>query len=197
MSLRFSPTDIAGVVLIEPPVFRDERGFFLETFRADKYGGAGIPTTFVQDNQSSSVRNTLRGLHLQWRHPQGKLVRVIRGAIWDVAVDIRRDSPTFGRWTAATLSADNFHQLYVPPGCAHGFCVLSDVADVEYKCTALYDPTGEAGVAYNDPELAIPWPVADPILSPRDQRHGTLRELVERLTSGDLAPSALDVREQH
>lgn len=196
MSLRFSPTDIAGVVLIEPQVFRDERGFFLETFRADKYGEAGIPTTFVQDNHSSSVKNTLRGLHLQWRRPQGKLVRVIRGEIWDVAVDVRRDSPTFGRWTAATLSANNFQQLYVPPGCAHGFCVLSDVADVEYKCTALYDPSGEAGVIYDDPALAIPWPVAEPILSPRDQRHGTLRELIDRLTSGDLAPSAVETRER-
>jgi len=196
MSLRFTPTDLAGVILIEPQVFRDERGFFLETFRADKYGEAGIPTTFVQDNHSSSVKGTLRGLHLQWRRPQGKLVRVIRGEIWDVAVDIRRDSPTFGRWTAATLSAENFHQLYVPPGCAHGFCVLSDVADVEYKCTALYDPSGEAGVAYNDPALAIPWPVTEPILSPRDQRHGTLRELIDRMTSGDLAHSPVEVRER-
>jgi len=196
MSLRFTPTDLAGVILIEPQVFRDDRGFFLETFRADKYGDAGIPTTFVQDNHSSSVKGTLRGLHLQWRRPQGKLVRVIRGEIWDVAVDIRRDSPTFGRWTAATLSAENFHQLYVPPGCAHGFCVLSDVADVEYKCTALYDPSGEAGVAYNDPALAIPWPVTEPILSPRDQRHGTLRELIDRMTSGDLAHSPVEVRER-
>ena len=196
MSLRFSPTDVAGVILIEPQVFRDERGFFLETFRADTYGAAGIPTTFVQDNHSSSVKNTLRGLHLQWRRPQGKLVRVIRGEIWDVALDVRRDSPTVGRWTAARLSAENFHQLYVPPGCAHGFCVLSDVADVEYKCTALYDPSGEAGVAYDDPALAIPWPVTEPILSPRDRDHGTLKELLERMTSGDLAHSPVEVRER-
>jgi dTDP-4-dehydrorhamnose 3,5-epimerase len=196
MSLRFLSTDIPGVIRIEPQVFRDDRGFFLETFRADKYGEAGIPTTFVQDNHSSSVKNTLRGLHLQWRMPQGKLVRVVRGEIWDVAVDLRRDSPAFGRWAAATLSADNFHQLYVPPGCAHGFCVLSDIADVEYKCTAFYDPAGEAGIAYDDPELAIPWPVTVPILSSRDQRHGSLQDLLDRMNRGDLAPHAPEVLER-
>jgi dTDP-4-dehydrorhamnose 3,5-epimerase len=185
VSLRFLPTDVSGVMLIEPEVFRDGRGFFLETFHAAKYAAAGIPTGFVQDNHSSSVRNTLRGLHLQWRKPQGKLVRVVGGEIWDVAVDLRRDSRTFGRWAAASLSADNFRQLYVPPGCAHGFCVLSDVADVQYKCTELYDPQDEVGIAYNDPALAIPWPVTDPILSPRDQRHGTLQQLLERMGGSD------------
>lgn len=186
MSVRFLPTAIAGVVQIEPEVFRDARGFFLETFHAGKYEAGGIPTTFVQDNHSSSVKDTLRGLHLQWHHPQGKLVRVVRGEIWDVAVDVRRGSSTFGRWTAATLSADNFRQLYVPPGCAHGFCVLSDVAEVQYKCTELYDPQDEVGIAYNDPALAISWPVQDPILSPRDQRHGTLQQLLERVDRGGL-----------
>lgn len=185
MSLQFRETDLPGVILVEPQVFRDARGFFLETFHADKYAVAGIPTTFLQDNHSSSVRDTLRGLHLQWRRPQGKLVRVVRGEIWDVAVDLRRDLPTFGRWTAATLSAENFHQLYVPPGCAHGFCVLSDVAEVQYKCTELYDPDDEVGIAYNDPALAIPWPVSHPILSARDQRHGPLKALLERLDDGD------------
>ena len=184
MSLRFAPTDVPGVIVIEPEVFRDARGFFLETFHAEKYAAAGIPTLFVQDNHSSSVRNTLRGLHLQWHKPQGKLVRVIRGEIWDVAVDVRRDSTAYGRWAAASLSADNFRQFYVPPGCAHGFCVLSDVAEVQYKCTELYDPADEVGIAYNDPALAIPWPVTEPILSARDQRHGTLQQLLERLGGG-------------
>jgi len=186
MSLRFVPTAIAGVIQIEPEVFRDPRGFFLETFHAGKYAAGGIATAFVQDNHSSSVKDTLRGLHLQWHKPQGKLVRVVRGEIWDVAVDIRRDSATFGRWTAATLSADNFRQLYLPPGCAHGFCVLSDVAEVQYKCTELYDAKDEIGIAYNDPALAIPWPVKEPILSARDQRHGTLQQLLERADRGEL-----------
>ena len=142
----------------------------------------------MQDNHSSSVRNTLRGLHLQWHKPQGKLVRVIRGEIWDVAVDLRRDSTAYGRWAAASLSSDNFRQLYIPPGCAHGFCVLSDVAEVQYKCTELYDPADEVGIAYNDPALAIPWPVAEPLLSSRDQRHGTLQQLLERLGGGGESP---------
>jgi len=187
MSLQFHETDLPGVILIEPQVFRDSRGFFLETFHADKYAVAGIPTTFLQDNHSSSVKDTLRGLHMQWRKPQGKLVRVVRGEIWDVAVDLRRDLPTFGRWTAATLSAENFHQLYVPPGCAHGFCVLSDVAEVQYKCTELYDPSDEVGLAYNDPALAIAWPVTSPLLSARDQGHDTLKALLDRLDGGDVA----------
>ena len=190
MSLRFLPTSIAGVIQIEPEVFRDSRGFFLETFHAKKYAAGGIPTTFVQDNHSSSVRGTLRGLHLQWHKPQGKLVRVVRGEIWDVAVDLRRRSSTFGQWTAATLSADNFRQLYLPPGCAHGFCVLSEVAEVQYKCTELYDPEDEVGIVYNDPTLAISWPVNAPILSARDQQHGTLQQLLERVERGDLSTRA-------
>ena len=133
--MRFVDTEIAGVTVVEPDIHRDARGFFLETFHAAKYAAAGIPSTFLQDNHSSSARGTLRGLHMQILRPQGKLVRVIAGEIWDVALDVRHDSPTFMRWTAATLSAENFRQLYVPPGCAHGFCVTSDVAEVQYKCT--------------------------------------------------------------
>ncbi|HTM04520.1 MAG TPA: dTDP-4-dehydrorhamnose 3,5-epimerase [Vicinamibacterales bacterium] len=193
MSLRFSETDLPGVILIEPQVFRDARGFFLETFHAGKYAAAGIPTKFLQDNQSSSVKNTLRGLHLQWRKPQGKLVRVVRGEVWDVAVDLRRDLPTFGRWTAVMLSANNFHQLYIPPGCAHGFCVLSNVAEVEYKCTEFYDPADEVGIAYDDPELAIPWPVQAPLLSVRDQHHPTLRELLEKQGERGVAPPGASI----
>jgi dTDP-4-dehydrorhamnose 3,5-epimerase len=156
-------------------------------FTRRKYAQAGIPSAFVQDNHSSSVQNTLRGLHLQIRKPQGKLVRVVEGEIWDVAVDLRRGSPTFGKWAAETLSAENFHQLYVPAGCAHGFCVLSPRTQVHYKCTELYDPADEIGIAYDDPELAIPWPVENPILSDRDRRHPHLCDVIERLPARDRA----------
>ena len=179
--MRFSETGIPGVILVEPDVYRDPRGYFLETFHAAKYAEAGIPANFVQDNQSVSMRNTLRGLHMQVRTPQGKLVRAVEGEIWDVAVDLRPDSATFGRWTAATLTGDNFHQLYVPPGCAHGFCVLSDRAQVQYKVTELYDPKDEMGIAYNDPELSIAWPVTEPLLSDRDKQHDTLAKVAERI----------------
>ena len=167
---------VPGVVIVAPRVFQDARGFFVETYHAERYAAAGIAGPFVQDNHSRSVQGTLRGLHFQWRRPQGKLVRVIEGEIYDVAVDIRPDSPTFGRWAAARLSADNFLQMFVPAGFAHGFVVTSEVAQVEYKCTDLYDPEGEGGLAWDDPELAIPWPVTTPILSARDQKHTTLRE---------------------
>ena len=188
--MRFTSTDIAGVVLVDPDVYRDERGYFLETFHAAKYAQAGIPATFVQDNHSSSVRHTLRGLHLQLRKPQGKLVRVTEGQIWDVAVDVRPGSPTFGRWTAATLSADNFRQFYIPPGCAHGFCVLSETAQVQYKCTTLYDPADEIGIAYDDPALAIAWPVAQPILSPRDRAFRRLADVVPHLARLETADAS-------
>ncbi|MCX8073791.1 MAG: dTDP-4-dehydrorhamnose 3,5-epimerase [Candidatus Binatia bacterium] len=179
--MRLVETELPGVVIVEPEVHRDERGFFLETFHGEKYAKHGLPRVFVQDNHSRSVRGTVRGLHAQLRRPQGKLVRVIAGAVWDVAVDIRRGSPWFGRWTAVTLSAENFRQLYVPPGFAHGFCVLSDAAEVEYKCTDYYDPEGELRLAWNDPELAIPWPVRDPVLSEKDRTARPLRELAEVL----------------
>jgi dTDP-4-dehydrorhamnose 3,5-epimerase len=178
--MKFSETAVAGVILIEPDVYRDARGFFLETFHAGKYGGAGIPTQFVQDNHSASVANTLRGLHMQLRRPQGKLVRAVEGEIWDVAVDVRRGSPTYGRWTGELLSATNFKQLYVPPGCAHGFCVLSPTAQVEYKCTELYDPSDELGIAWDDLSLAIAWPVRHPILSDRDKGHRRFEDLEDR-----------------
>ena len=177
--MQFSETKIPGVIVIQPDVHRDSRGFFLETFQARRYSAGGIPGPFVQDNHSSSVYRTLRGLHMQITKPQGKLVRVIQGTIWDVAVDLRDDSLSFGTWVGETLSADDFRQLYVPPGCAHGFCVLSEVAQVEYKCTELYDPADELGIAYNDPDLAISWPVLDPILSERDKRHQTLARALQ------------------
>lgn len=178
---RFSETVIPGVVVVEPNVFRDARGYFLETFHAEKDAAAGIPFAFVQDNHSHSVRHTLRGLHMQLRKPQGKLVRVVEGEIWDVAVDLRPDSPTLMQWTAEILSADNFKQMYVPPGCAHGFCVTSEVAQVQYKCTELYDPADEIGIAWDDPAIAIPWPVNEPLLSERDRRHRPLREVLNQL----------------
>jgi dTDP-4-dehydrorhamnose 3,5-epimerase len=179
--MRSVPATIPGVVIIEPDVYRDPRGFFLETYHLDKYQAAGIPGPFVQDNHSRSARGTLRGLHLQIRHPQGKLVRVIEGEIFDVAVDVRRGSPTFGRWTGVTLSAENFRQCYLPPGFAHGFAVVSPVAQVEYKCTAIYDPKGELGIAWNDPAIGIEWPIADPLLSDRDARHPPLASVLEQL----------------
>lgn len=175
--MRVIETELPGVVVIEPEVHKDERGFFLETFHGERYRRHGLPEVFVQDNHSRSVRGTLRGLHAQLRRPQGKLVRVVAGEVWDVAVDIRVGSPTFRKWVAVVLSAGNFRELYVPPGFAHGFCVLSEVAEVEYKCTDYYDPEGELRLAWNDPELAIPWPVRDPILSAKDRAARTLREL--------------------
>jgi dTDP-4-dehydrorhamnose 3,5-epimerase len=190
--MRFADTDIPGVTVIEPDVHRDERGFFLETYHARKYAAHGLSVAFVQDNHSSSVKNTLRGLHMQHRNPQGKLVRAVIGSIWDVAVDLRPGSPTFGRWTAVELTADNFRQLYIPPGCAHGFCVTSEHAAVEYKCTTVYDPAAEIGIAYDDPQLAIRWPLANPILSPRDRHNPSLASVFEAITAhaaADLVPS--------
>lgn len=160
---------------------RDGRGFLLETYHAEKYREAGIDRPFVQDNHSKSVGRTIRGLHVQVRRPQAKLVRVIEGEIFDVAVDLRRGSPTFGRWVGAVLSAANFLQCYIPEGFAHGFCVVSKEAQVEYKSTALYDPLGEIGIAWNDPSIGIAWPEAHPILSPRDRNHPSLASQMERL----------------
>ena len=180
--MRVIPTDLPGVLLIEPDVYRDARGFFLETYHAEKYRAHGIVGPFVQDNRSHSVRGTLRGLHLQVSHPQAKLVHVVEGEIYDVAVDVRRGSPTFGRFVGVTLSAQGFRQCYVPPGFAHGFSVMSAVAEVEYKCTDLYDPAGEIGIAWDDPALAIPWPVKHPLLSDRDLHHRQrLADLTDRL----------------
>jgi dTDP-4-dehydrorhamnose 3,5-epimerase len=168
-----TPTEtLPDVLVIEPRVFRDDRGFFVETYHAPRYRAAGVDAVFVQDNHSRSVRGTLRGLHWQTApHPQAKLIRVLDGEILDVAVDIRAGSPTFGRWASVTLSADNFRQLFIPVGFAHGFLVLSDRADIEYKCTDIYDPASERGLMWNDAELAIAWPTATPVLSARDQGH--------------------------
>jgi dTDP-4-dehydrorhamnose 3,5-epimerase len=179
--MRLLNTDLPGVLLIEPDVFRDARGHFLETFHERKYREAGIPHSFVQDNQSRSARGTLRGLHGQLRHPQGKLIRALQGEIFDVAVDIRPGSPTFGKWTGAKLSADDFRQMFVPPGFAHGFCVLSDFAEVAYKCTDFYDRSDEIGLLWNDPAVGIAWPIRDPLLSDKDAALPTLSELRTRI----------------
>ena len=179
--MKFLETDLPGVLIVEPDVFRDPRGFFLETFHAARYRDGGIPYDFVQDNHSKSVRGTLRGLHAQRRRPQGKLVRVAQGEIFDVAVDIRPGSPTFGKWTGAKLSADDFRQMFIPPGFAHGFCVLSDVAEVAYKCTDFYDRSDEIGLRWNDPAVGIAWPIRDPLLSDKDAALPTLAELRPRL----------------
>ena len=160
-------------------MFRDARGFFLETFHARKYREGGIPYHFVQDNHSRSLRGTLRGLHAQRLRPQGKLVRAIRGEIFDVAVDIRKGSPTFGKWMGATLSAENFLQIFVPPGFAHGFCVLSEMAKVEYKCTDFYDGADEIGLLWNS--AGIDWPLKDPLLSAKDAALPRLDELRKTL----------------
>jgi dTDP-4-dehydrorhamnose 3,5-epimerase len=180
-SMRFVRTEIPEVLIVEPDVFQDPRGFFLETYHAEKYRDGGITGPFVQDNHSRSVGRTLRGLHLQLRRPQGKLVRAVEGEIYDVAVDVRPGSPTFGRWVGVTLTAESFRQCYIPPGFAHGFCVVSAFAQVEYKCTDLYNPADEIGIAWNDAALGITWPISDPILSARDQGHRPLAEVEARL----------------
>jgi dTDP-4-dehydrorhamnose 3,5-epimerase len=166
--VKVSETELPGVLLLEPRRFGDDRGFFMELFHEQRYAEAGIAGPFVQDNFSRSAKGILRGLHFQQPHAQGKLVQVFAGAVYDVAVDIRRGSPTFGGWVGVELSADNRRQLWVPPGFAHGFCVLSESADFHYKCTDFYSPTSEHGIAWNDPDLGIPWPVKSPLLSPKD-----------------------------
>ncbi len=183
--MKVIPTALPGVLEIEPIVHHDARGFFLETYRADRYRQAGIDVTFVQSNHSRSVKGTLRGLHWQDPpHAQAKLIRVVVGEVFDVAVDVRPASPTFGRWVGVTVSAANFRQLFIPTGFAHGFCVLSDVAELEYQCSDVYDATSERGVRWNDPDLAIEWPVASPIISERDRNHPAFAEL-KRQSSRD------------
>jgi len=179
--LKLLPTPLPGVLLVEPRVFRDERGFFLEVWNASRFASQGLDVAFVQDNHSLSHQGTLRGLHVQLPNSQGKLIRCTEGAIFDVAVDIRRDSPTFARWFGLELSAENFRQLWVPPDFAHGFCVLSGRAQVEYKCTTFYDPAAEIAIAWDDPAIGVSWPIASPFLSPRDRTALRLEDLVDRL----------------
>jgi dTDP-4-dehydrorhamnose 3,5-epimerase len=180
--VRVVPTELPEVLIIEPDVHRDGRGFFVETYQSERYRALGIAGPFLQDNHSRSSAGTIRGLHLQVRRPQAKLIRVIEGEIFDVAVDVRRGSPTFGRWVGITLTADAFNQSYVPEGFAHGFAVLSPIAQVEYKCTNLYDPGGEIGLRWDDPAFGIQWPLDQPpVLSDRDMRHPSLAAQTDRL----------------
>ena len=187
--MRVTETALPGVFLIEPTVHRDARGFFLETYHVEKFREQGITETFVQDNHSSSRGGTLRGLHLQLRHPQAKLIRVIEGEIYDVAVDVRRGSPTFGAWVGVNLSAAGFEQCFIPKGFAHGFCVLSEIAQVEYKCSDIHDPASELGIAWNDPAIGIRWPVSNPLLSDRDRKHLPLAQVMDRLPVFDRSTS--------
>jgi len=171
-------TKLKDCVIIEPEVFSDDRGFFLETFQVERYAYlAGITLPFVQDNYSCSSKGVLRGLHFQKTKPQGKLVRVVRGEVYDVALDIRTDSPTYGKWEAVILSEDNKTQFWVPPGFAHGFVVLTETADFEYKCTDYYDPSDEVSILWNDPDLNIPWPIDNPKLSDKDTNALSLADL--------------------
>jgi dTDP-4-dehydrorhamnose 3,5-epimerase len=177
--MRFLPTDLPGVVLVEPQVYGDERGFFMEIYRLERFAEAGIDLPFVQDNHSASSRGVLRGLHYQQPHPQGKLLRCIAGSIFDVAVDIRRGSPTFGRWVGYDLTAENRRQLWIPPGFAHGFCVTSERAEVVYKCTEVWRQEFDRSIRWDDPEIGIEWPVSNPILSQKDAAAPMLAEASE------------------
>ncbi len=171
-------TSLKGVLIIEPRVFKDSRGFFMETYNQNKYQKSGINRRFVQDNLSYSLRDTLRGLHFQIKHPQAKLVQVITGEIFDVAVDIRKGSPTFGKWTGVILSDQNKRQLFIPEGFAHGFCVLSETAHFLYKCSDFYAPDDEGGIIWSDPDIGIAWPVKNPVISEKDKRYQRLCELL-------------------
>jgi dTDP-4-dehydrorhamnose 3,5-epimerase len=179
--MRVLPTRLDGPVLLAPRVFGDERGFFLESWRVDDWAHEGVATEFVQDNHSRSRRGTLRGIHFQTSPGQGKLVRCARGEIFDVVVDLRRGSPTFGQWEGFTLDDAEHRQLWVPVGFGHGFCVVSETADVVYKCTSLYDPAAEAGIRYDDPRVGIEWPDVEPLLSERDRSAPALAEIAEDL----------------
>lgn len=175
--MRVIETSLPGVLIIEPRIFNDTRGFFLETWREERYRDLGIRHSFVQDNLSfSAVRGVLRGLHYQHPQAQGKLVTVIAGEVYDVAVDIRRGSPTFGQWTAVTLSGENHRQFWIPPGFAHGFCVTSATAYFMYKCTDVYNPATESGILWNDPDLNIAWPTFEVVLSEKDQDYPMLKD---------------------
>lgn len=175
--MQLKETGLAGLLLIEPKCFRDERGLFLESFQLSRYRSAGISDDFVQDNHSRSSKDVLRGLHFQVKRPQAQIVTVIRGRIFDVAVDLRQQSPTFGRWFGIELSDEGPRQIYMAPGFAHGFCVLSEFADLHYKVTRIYDHTDEGGLFWNDPEIGIHWPIEMPILSKRDSLYPALKDI--------------------
>ena len=187
MAETFETCDIPGLRIITPDRYTDARGWFTEAYHAQRYFENGIKDVFVQDCRSFSVKNVVRGLHFQLHRPQAKLVSVVRGTVWDVAVDIRWGSPTFTKWCAVELSAENRRQLYIPPGFAHGFCVLSDEAEFHYKCSEFFDPKDDRGLQWNEPAIGVAWPVKDPILSQKD----TLRIPFDRLTEADFPQVAL------
>lgn len=176
--MEIEKTPLEGVLLLKPKVWRDARGYFVEIWQKTRYEAAGITLPFVQDNRSRSTRGILRGFHFQRTFPQGKLVSVSSGAVFDVAVDIRKNSPTFGQWFGAELTGENQYQLWIPPGLAHGFCVCSDMADFSYKCTEPYHPEDEGSIRWNDPDLSVSWPVADPLLSDKDLAAPLLKDAV-------------------
>ena len=182
--MKIIKTKLKNCLIIEPKVFGDDRGFFVETYSEERYFDAGIKERFVQDNRSRSSQNVLRGLHFQKTKPQGKLVTVTEGEVFDVAVDLRPDSETFGQYEAVILSSDNKLQFYVPPGFAHGFCVLSESADFQYKCTDYYDPSDESGLLWSDPEIGIKWPITVPLLSEKDTMQPLLLEVIEKIRFG-------------
>lgn len=175
--MKVLETKLPGVLIIEPDVHGDARGFFMETWQQKRYAEYGLPANFVQDNLSLSHKGVLRGLHYQDPNPQGKLVYVLQGEVFDVAVDIRRDSPTFGQWVGVTLSSENKRQLYIPEGFAHGFCVTSETALFAYKCTDYYNPQAEHGIIWNDPDIGIEWPVKKPVLSEKDRQNMRLKDI--------------------
>jgi dTDP-4-dehydrorhamnose 3,5-epimerase len=180
MQVRIESEHLNGIKVVAPEVFEDERGFFMEVFRVDQYKELGLPYEFVQDNHSRSQKGVLRGLHFQWEPPMGKLMRVTYGSAYLVAVDIRKGSPTLGRWFGIEISAKNKKQVWAPAGFARGFCVLSDFAEIQYKCTGIYNNKGESGILWNDPEIGVNWPVKDPVLSQKDQSAQTLAQWLER-----------------
>lgn len=187
MNIAIESRHLNGLVVLQPQVFQDERGFFLESFRTDRFAELGLPTAFVQHNHSGSVRNVVRGLHFQWEPPMGKLMRVTRGSAFLVAVDIRRGSPTFGKWYGREVSAEDGLQIYGPAGFARGFCVLSEYAEIQYICTGLYNGKGEGGIRWDDPALGIDWPVKEPLLSAKDASAQLLSDWVAKPESAKFA----------
>jgi dTDP-4-dehydrorhamnose 3,5-epimerase len=183
MDIKIEATYLADVVVLVPDVFQDDRGFFMETYREDQFRELGLPTHFVQDNHSRSVKGVVRGLHFQWDPPMGKLMRVTLGEAFLVAVDIRKGSPNLGRWAGVLASADNRREVWAPAGFARGFCVISDGAEIQYKCTGLYNSKGESGIRWDDSQVGIDWPVKEPLLSEKDRRAQTLEEWLSRAES--------------
>ena len=180
MQMRIESVALGSVAVLAPEYFKDERGFFVEEFRADQFAELGLPTKFVQENHSGSVKNVVRGLHFQWEPPMGKLMRVLRGEAFLVAVDIRKNSPTLGQWFGKRVNAEERKQIWAPAGFARGFCVVSDYAEIQYLCTGIYNSQAESGILWNDPAIGIEWPVNDPILSGKDEKAQTLQEWLKR-----------------